>query len=150
MHFDLDTFKPYNDHYGYQAGDSVIRYTARLLDEATKSPDEFLGHIGGDDFVALWRPADAEQRMRALLAKFDTGMPCHYDAAARAAGGLYAKDRAGRLCFHPIITLSAGMCHANGQLYDSTNALADTLAECKKVAKAISGSAYHLDRRRGQ
>jgi GGDEF domain-containing protein len=85
---DLDHFKEFNDRYGYNEGDRVIRMLARLLRDVVKgySPEGFIGHIGGDDFIfniALdrMRPACEE-----ILEVFDELIPYQYTEDDRRAG----------------------------------------------------------------
>jgi len=69
-YFDLDHFKPFNDVYGFSMGDAMIQMTAKIITELCDHELDFVGHIGGDDFIALFRSADWEARCRAMLTKF--------------------------------------------------------------------------------
>ncbi|MBK6636958.1 MAG: diguanylate cyclase [Rhodocyclaceae bacterium] len=148
IYFDLNQFKPYNDVYGYQAGDELIRYCARILAQEINPDCDFLGHVGGDDFVVSFVSPDWETRLKAVLARFDEGISKFYSASDLAAGGISSLNRQGELVFHPLVSLSAGVVCVEPGLYESAAALSPVLAEAKKLAKRALGSGYFIDRRR--
>ena len=98
VHCDLDNFKAFNDHYGFMRGDEVIRFCARCLGAATDEigeMDAFVGHIGGDDFVALISAERAEEYCKRVIDRFDDGILDYYDTAD-ALRGLHRGDRSPR------------------------------------------------------
>ena len=99
-YIDLDDFKSYNDRYGYQRGDAVILLAAGVIMPARSrrkgAPDDFVGHIGGDDFVVLTDPAvDGRDRRAASSTAFDEAIPAFYDDETRERGWFEATDRRG-------------------------------------------------------
>jgi GGDEF domain-containing protein len=90
LYADLDNFKAYNDHYGFARGDDVLRLTARLLHasvQATAAADAFVGHVGGDDFVAITAEEAAKAVVEDLIGRFDREpRRCTTPRTPRAAG----------------------------------------------------------------
>ncbi|MFG6465741.1 bifunctional diguanylate cyclase/phosphodiesterase [Roseateles sp. BYS87W] len=146
--WDIDHFKPFNDVYGYRVGDDIIRLAARVLTQAADPQHDFVGHIGGDDFVMVLRGADWEARLNRVCAGFDAAVRSFFSAEHLAAGGYETLNRQNQPTFHPLPTFSAGaLLHQPGS-FDSARALAAALAEPKRVAKGrAGGSRYFIDRR---
>lgn len=149
--FDLDGFKSYNDRYGYQRGDELLRWLASLLLQAlgaTCGPGWLLGHIGGDDFLALVAPGEAAAAAAEAIARFAAGVSAHYDPDDQAAGGFILPNRQGVEVFHPLCSLTVAM--AGNTAADITHAgqIAAILAELKTYGKSLPGSNYVPDRRR--
>jgi diguanylate cyclase (GGDEF)-like protein len=147
-YFDLDHFKPFNDVYGYKAGDDVIRLCARLIQDALDAREDFLGHVGGDDFVAVMHSPDAEQRLRALLPRFDEAVVRFFHPEHVAAGGYTATDRQGRTVLHPLVSLSVGVLPVQPGDFHRHAEVARHAADAKKQAKKTTGSALFIERRR--
>lgn len=146
-YFDLDHFKAYNDAYGYRAGDTLIQLAARILSKHTDPVWDFLGHIGGDDFVVTFRSPDWETRVQAILREFDTDVRGYYSLQDLQAGGIRALNRQGVEVFHPLVGISAGLVVVEPCGLELPAELSALLAETKKVAKRDSGSSYFVDRR---
>ena len=146
-YFDIDNFKPYNDVYGYRRGDDLIQFTAAVLTRARDPERDFLGHVGGDDFVLIFRSEDWEMRVRSALQAFDAGSPDFYAPEHRSAGGFNSVDRQGREVWHPLVTLSAGVVPVSSRRLDNHVAVATAAAEVKSLAKSEPGSTYFVDRR---
>ena len=144
---DLDHFKPYNDHYGYRRGDQVICLLSRLLVEAADSRTDFVGHIGGDDFMVVFRSADWQERCRALIARFDAEIVIHYDPLERHQGGFYSEGREGSRRLFPFVSLSIGAVHSAAGPFDTCHAISAAAGEVKHQAKKIVGSCLFVDRR---
>lgn len=147
---DLDHFKPYNDKYGFNRGDEVLRMTARILANVvrrTDHPDAWLGHVGGDDFILLLHPDLTPRVCSEICEHFDLVVPDFYDPEDVARGGIESVDRQGNRQFFPIMGCSiavvdTGLCGATHIAELSARA-----AEVKKAAKQLPGSAWVLDRR---
>ncbi|HSI95173.1 MAG TPA: GGDEF domain-containing protein [Methylophilaceae bacterium] len=146
-YFDLDNFKPYNDVYGFRQGDDVIKLTSKLMQEMAHPELDFVGHIGGDDFIALFCSEDWETRCKTLLDKFAASIPGHYEAEDVARGGIEAEDRQGRRTFHPLASLSIGAVWIDPRHFASHHEVAAAASSAKKQAKKIVGNALFLDRR---
>lgn len=146
---DLDGFKPYNDFYGYARGDQVILRLAEVLARHADPVRDFLGHIGGDDFVLLYASEDWHARCEALIEDFAREQPLLYDEAERRAGGIRAADRSGRPCFHPLLSLSVGAVQPDPARCHSHLDVAALLAGAKREAKRRPGNTLFVCRRRG-
>jgi GGDEF domain-containing protein len=146
---DLDHFKEYNDRYGYNEGDRVIRVLARLLRDVVKgySAEGFIGHIGGDDFIfniALDRMKPACEE---ILEIFDELIPYQYTEDDRRAGYFLGRDRRGNILWVPIMTLSIGVVTNQHRRFTHTARVSELATEMKSFAKKMPGSVYAVDRR---
>jgi diguanylate cyclase (GGDEF)-like protein len=149
--FDVDHFKAYNDKYGYQRGDDLLRRLWGAIEQALgqhAEPDAFLAHLGGDDFFALVQPAEAPVVAACAIALFEAERAESYDAEDMARGEILARDRHGNLTPTPLVTLTvAGVTNESEDLRHSGQ-LAAVLAELKDYGKAQAGSVFVPDRRR--
>ncbi|MGO4329397.1 EAL domain-containing protein [Cupriavidus sp. 2TAF22] len=107
-YIDLNHFKPYNDQYGYWKGDEMLKGAAAFLAQACDPVRDFLGHVGGDDFLVLYQSPDWEARTRTAIARFDLAARELYSDADREAGGIHGEDRLGQRAFFPTVTMAAG------------------------------------------
>ena len=148
---DIDSFKSYNDHYGFLRGDDVIKTLATIILEVLEhnySPQHFAGHVGGDDFVVLTDPNLAEMLASEITQHFDAATPALYDPSDRLQGWIESKERSGGTLRSPMVSVSIGIVIAEPGSYASAAALAARAAEVKGVAKRMPGSKWVLDRRR--
>ena len=148
-HCDLDSFKPFNDAYGYRRGDEMILLTARLLTEACAAETDFIGHVGGDDLVLLMQSADWEDKVRHALDQFDLHALAMFDSTNREAGGFHSLDRMGNPVCFALTSLSVGAVVIEPGTLRSHKDVLSRAAEAKKQAKQIPGSALFVERRRG-
>lgn len=152
IHADLDSFKGYNDHYGFVRGDDAIRATAEVLLEVLTGVNgrpRFLGHVGGDDFAILL-PADAADAVaERIVSAFDALAPRLYDAADLARGSVAVTGRDGVDRDEPLLTISLGIATTNNRRFGSPVEMAAVASEMKHYAKGHIGSAWRTDRRRG-
>lgn len=147
-YFDLDHFKPYNDVYGYSAGDDIIKAVAETLAECITSEVGYVGHIGGDDFIVILLNEAWLGVCENILQVFASKVPGFYSAADVEKGGIECEDRSGRLQFFPLLSLSVGLVdhHATGECQSHVD-IADLASEAKKQAKKIIGNSYFINRR---
>jgi DNA-binding response OmpR family regulator len=150
-YLDLDEFKLYNDRYGFLRGDEVIMLLARCLREAARETDPrpFLGHVGGDDFVYVCLPGQAEALCRAAMAAFDARIGQLYDPEDRDRGYLVLTDRRGRQVTYPLVSVSAGVATTERRWFDDPREAVAIATEMKAVAKRSPGSTMAVDRRSG-
>jgi len=144
-HVDLDNFKPFVDKYGYAWGSEVIKEVARLLAarfEEAATPEDFLGHIGGDDFVIIAAPPRAEALSRRIVADFDGRVRKFYAEEDRARGFFVGKDRQGAEQKFPLITVTIAIVTDEGSRFQSPLDMAEAAAELKEYAKTLPGSNY--------
>jgi len=146
-YFDLDHFKPFNDVYGYRRGDDVIQLTGRLLSERTDADRDFVGHIGGDDFMILFQSEDWEARCNAILEDFERQVQDFYSIEDRERGGYISEDRQGKKVFYSLMSLSIGAIRVEPHQYYTHHQIATAAAESKKQAKKIHGNSLFVDRR---
>lgn len=149
LYVDLNQFKAYNDAYGYGAGDRVIKALARVLVDQVRAggPADFIGHIGGDDFIALSTPDRMEEAARAVCAAFDRIVPSFYKPEDLARKAIVSVDRQGQKREFPLLSVAVGICHNRDRALTGVAQVAALGAELKKAAKARPGSAYVIDRR---
>lgn len=110
-YIDIDDFKAYNDVYGYEAGDRVIKDLARLLVAASSrvSPEAFVGHVGGDDFVMIGTADQLRAILKMVLASFDGEAEGYYTSTDKQRGGLFTSNRQHHKQFFPLIKLSCAV-----------------------------------------
>jgi diguanylate cyclase (GGDEF)-like protein len=132
---DLNNFKPYNDYYGYWRGDEMIRLMAGLAMEQCDAQRDFLGHVGGDDFLLLFQSTDWLDRCERLVADFNARARDLFDPQARAAGGIQAEDRHGVQRFFPCTTVSIGAVAIDGSRFTRAEEIANLAALAKHDAK---------------
>lgn len=144
---DLDNFKPFNDVYGYRKGDEMIQLTGKLLNNACDPRYDFIGHIGGDDFILVMQSADWEKRCAQALAAFARTSLVLFDAKHRAIGGYTSKDRQGHVVRHPLPTLSMGVICASRESFLSHHEIAEAATAATKMAKKKPGNSLFIERR---
>ncbi|MBK5938370.1 EAL domain-containing protein [Halochromatium roseum] len=149
VYVDLDHFKPFNDAYGYSKGDEVIVAVATLLLSECGTLGDFVGHVGGDDFVILFEDDDWEARCRRILATFEAQAPGFYNATDRENGGLWGEDRLGTRVFFPFLSLSLGAVRPDPDCCDSFHDVATMAADAKHMAKQQAGNSLFIERRCG-
>jgi EAL domain-containing protein (putative c-di-GMP-specific phosphodiesterase class I)/GGDEF domain-containing protein len=132
---DLNNFKPFNDYYGYWRGDEMIRLVARIAKEQCDAQCDFLGHVGGDDFILLFQSQDWQERCECLVEEFNQRAFDLFDEQARAAGGIHAEDRHGVSRFFPCTTLTIGAVRIDSQVCKSAQDVANLAAQAKHAAK---------------
>lgn len=146
VYVDLDHFKAFNDYYGYERGDRVIQLVARLLkDEA--SEHDFIGHVGGDDFVMLLEPDGYRQKADAVLNKFHNESAKMYAPDDRQRGFIISKNRQGEQMDFPLMSISMAVVPCQADMYDSHIAVAEVASEVKHLAKQESGNSIVVNRR---
>ena len=151
LYLDIDNFKPYNDHYGYQKGDEAILFLSDIVTEAVNSlggANDFVGHIGGDDFVVITSPARAEFISRHIIDEFDKGslVLLHEEDVRR--GFMEVRSRLGEVKRLPLMSLTIALVvDDEGRLkhYAQVN---DIASELKRYGKGMSGSVVVRERRK--
>lgn len=147
-YFDLDHFKPFNDHYGYASGDKIIRLLARLLVEESRQEYDFVGHIGGDDFMVVFQGHDWKKQCERILERFSQEIPKFYTRAHRREGGISGEDRSGRSVFFPLMSLSVGAVIPSPDLGLTCHEIATMASEAKRQAKKTLGNSLFIERRK--
>ena len=139
---DLNHFKPFNDYYGYWQGDEMIRLLAQTLIANCDVRRDFVGHVGGDDFVVLFQSEDWQQRIENIVRQFNQQAPILFDADARQRGGIDVEDREGVMRFFPMTTLSAGALAVTPGSFQRAEGVASAAAYAKHKAKQTEGGIF--------
>lgn len=138
-YLDMNNFKPFNDHYGYWRGDEMIRLLARLAVAHADPQRDFVGHVGGDDFIILFQSADWQHRCELIISEFAHKARDLFDEAGRLCGGIHAEDRQGVVRFFPFTTLSIGAVRVGPQGLRDAEEVATLAAQAKHEAKMGGG-----------
>ncbi|TBR16709.1 diguanylate cyclase, partial [bacterium] len=150
-YLDIDNFKYFNDRYGYVKGDRVIMQTAYILYTAVKkfgNPNDFIGHIGGDDFIFITTPDKCRDVCANFIRMFDSTVRFHYSEADRENGFILAKDRSQMMKKIPLMSISIAIVNKNESCeFKNIVEINERLAEIKSYLKGLSGSKYLTDRR---
>lgn len=146
LHFDLDNFKAYNDYYGFERGDKMILLVAELLRE-TATLDDFVGHIGGDDFVMMMNGDDWESRIWTMLDGFAKKSALLYELMERKQQYIETTDRAGDLQRFDLASLSVSALPCAPGQFTSHLEASEVIAEIKHRSKKIKGNSLVANRR---
>jgi GGDEF domain-containing protein len=147
---DIDNFKAYNDHYGYAKGNDVIQATASIISEAVAkygTEEDFIGHIGGDDYVLITTPDLYPRICQAVIDTFDKTIPGFYDEEDRQRGHIVGENRQGQKVKFPLATLSIAVVTNVKRKFKNHIQYGEVAAEMKEHAKTISGSTFMVDQR---
>jgi len=148
---DLDKFKSYNDKYGFECGDDVIRETARILIKAVHekgNPDDFIGHIGGDDFVIITTPEKADNLCQQIINDFKKKSPYFYNEEDRQRGYIIAHDRKDKEEKVSLLSISIGLVTNEAHKITHVAEIGEIGAELKRYAKSLEGNNYIKNKRR--
>ena len=143
---DIDSFKPFNDIYGYGRGDEVLLCLAQCLNDRVDPSRDFVGHIGGDDFLLVLGPEDWRKRLNQLLEDFQSQCRRFYRSEHLEAGCFIAPNRQGLCQEFPLLSLSIGVVHLHPQVCGQLDAsqLAEMASQAKHHAKNVQGYSVHL------
>jgi PleD family two-component response regulator len=150
LYFDLNYFKSINDYYGFNRGDQVIKETSRILINATQKKgnvSDFIGHIGGDDFVIISSPDKAEDIAKQVIADFDKTAPLFFDEPDRIKGYIETKNRDGDMHNFSFPTIAVGIITNLNKEFSHIAEISSLGAEMKCFAKKFPESKYIFDRR---
>jgi diguanylate cyclase (GGDEF)-like protein len=151
LQVDIDFFKAYNDHYGYARGDQAIQALSRMLVEAASHHGEgnFVGHIGGDDFVLLTTAEHAEAVGQEIIEAFNAAVPGMYDPEDRERGYVEVMGRRHDVERFPLMSLTIALVSTDRAQVTHLAQLADIAQEIKAHGKGMPGSVLVGERRRG-
>ena len=142
---DLNNFKPFNDQYGYWRGDEMIRLLASICVAHCDPQRDFVGHVGGDDFILLFQNANWHIQCRQIIDEFAQRARTLFDESARLAGGISAEDRYGIARFFSLTTLSIGAVKITRHAVASAEQVASWAANAKHRAKARDDGLFVQD-----
>lgn len=150
---DLDNFKAYSDRYGYSRGSDVLKWLGDLLFEVKANygaNDDFLGHIGGDDFVIICSPERIHSICNKVIEEFDKGIVDYYDPEDVQKGFIVSVDREDRPAMYGVMTVSLAVVNTDRTLIREPKEVAQKVAELKQYAKTFKKSVVIMDRRRSR
>ena len=149
LYLDLDNFKAYNDVYGFLKGDQIIEYTAntilKCIHEQFKE-NYFVGHIGGDDFIAIVPSLDIDKICQLIIANFDEGVTKFFTEEDLEKGYIEVANRKGIIEQFALTSISIGAVIADKNRFANILEIGEVGAQVKHVAKSIVGSSYATDR----
>lgn len=149
LYFDLDNFKAYNDVYGFLKGDQIIIYTANIiLNSVHEMGAGFVGHIGGDDFIAIVPSKEVEELCQTIISKFDDGVRNFYNSKDAQEGYIEVANRKGIIEKFPLTSLSIAVVIADKDRFANALEIGEIAAQVKHAVKAVMGSSYSIDRRK--
>ena len=151
IYFDLDNFKAYNDVYGFSNGDEIIKFTARTISKhihQLDATDNFIGHIGGDDFVSIIAQTDYDKLCKEIISEFDKYAVDYYNEIDVERGYVEVANRRGIIEQFPLTTISIAVLEVDSKIYKTTLEIGEIAGQIKHKAKSILGSTYVINRRR--
>lgn len=151
LYLDLDNFKAYNDVYGFLKGDEIIKLTARIITKNIHSLEEsdvFVGHIGGDDFVAIVdESVDHDKVCQDIIAEFDKEILKYFNDDDIERGYIEVYNRKGVVEEFPLTSISIGVVVADKKRFANILEIGEIGAQVKHLSKTAMGSSYAIDRR---
>lgn len=144
-YIDNDDFKAYNDHYGYARGDALIKATGKVISEAVReagNADDFVGHVGGDDFIVVTTPGVVDTLIKKVKDNFARTVRGYYDTDALEQGFIKSHDRDGVTATFPVMSLSVAVISNERRNITNPDQIAGTAAELKKKAKSHKSRIY--------
>lgn len=143
-YFDLNDFKPFNDYFGYSMGDEVIQLVSNLIKNLIEPTRNFIGHVGGDDFIVIFSDQHWQKQCQAVLDQFAQEVRQYYTKETLDAGGVWAKNRHGETLFHPVLSLSVGVVDLRAEQGLNHHQVAELAALAKKSAKETGGNHLYI------
>ena len=151
MYLDLDNFKAYNDIYGFLKGDEIIKFTAKTILKNVHTDeyeDSFVGHIGGDDFVAIISQTDYDKICQNIIADFDLNVTKYFTDDDAEKGYIEVANRKGVIEQFPLTSISIGVVEVEKGRFANVLEIGEAGASVKHLAKTVQGSTYVIDRRK--
>ena len=150
LYLDLDNFKAYNDVYGFLKGDEIIKYTADTIVRCVHNyihEGAFVGHIGGDDFIAIVPILNCDEICKNIIASFDAHVTKFFTEEDVEKGYIEVANRKGIIEQFSLTSISIGAVIADKDRFANILEIGEIGAQVKHVAKSIIGSSYAVDRR---
>ena len=151
LYFDLDNFKAYNDVYGFANGDEIIKFTARTISKhihQIEGGNNFIGHVGGDDFVSIIAQTDYDTLCQGIIDEFDKYAVDYYNEVDVERGYVEVANRRGIIEQFPLTTISIAVLEVDSKIYKTTLEIGEVAGQIKHKAKAVLGSTYVINKRR--
>lgn len=149
IYFDLDNFKSYNDVYGFLKGDKIIQYTANIIqDEIHSEGGGFVGHVGGDDFIAIVPYTEVDSLCQRIIARFDKQIKEFFTEEDAEKGYIEIANRRGIIEKFPLTSISIAVVVADKNRFSNILEIGEVAAQVKHAVKTVMGSSYTIDRRK--
>jgi len=151
LYLDLDNFKAYNDVYGFLKGDQIIEFTSRVILSCIHNraaEHSFVGHIGGDDFIAIVPQINVELLCQDIIATFDSHVKQYFTDDDVEKGYIEVENRKGIIEQFPLTSISIGVVVADKGRFGNILEIGEIGAQVKHAAKSVMGSSYAVDRRK--
>ena len=151
LYVDLDNFKAYNDVYGFLKGDEIIKFTADTIMKCVHSyipTNAFIGHIGGDDFVAIVPTLNCDEICENIIANFDAHVTKFFTEDDQEKGYIEVANRKGVIEQFPLTSISIGVVEADKGRFANILEIGEVGAQVKHMAKSVMGSSFAIDRRK--
>lgn len=151
LYLDLDNFKAYNDLYGFLAGDEIIKFTANVIVKNVHGFDfqsNFVGHIGGDDFIAIVEGVTYEEVCKRIIAEFEIGVKKFFNEDDLDRGYIEVPNRKCVMEQYPLTAISIGVVVVDPLYYANILEIGEVGAQVKHVAKTTPGNTYAVNRRK--
>nr|MBP3681370.1 diguanylate cyclase [Clostridia bacterium] len=151
LYLDLDNFKAYNDVYGFLKGDEIIKFTARTILKNVHDIDlekGFVGHIGGDDFIAIISNNDYEKLCQNIILDFDYNVLNYYTEEHIEKGYIEVENRKGTMEQFPLTSISIGVVEVDRDNFKNILEIGEVGAQVKHLSKSIQGSTYVVNKRK--
>jgi PleD family two-component response regulator len=150
LYIDIDNFKGFNDYYGYQKGDEIISFLANIITLAIEklgSKEDFVGHIGGDDFVMVTDPTRAEFIAKYIIDEFDKRALLLLNDNDVKRGYFEVRNRQGELARITLMSITIALVISTDNKIDHFAEISDIAIELKKYGKSLKGSVVIKERR---
>ncbi|MBP2644604.1 MAG: diguanylate cyclase/phosphodiesterase with domain containing protein [Firmicutes bacterium] len=147
LYFDLDNFKAYNDVYGFENGDKILCATAELLQNELRRlavPGVFLGHIGGDDFIAVVNTLEVTAFCQAIIRSFDERIRDFFTEQDKRQGFIVTKNRHGVVEKYPLTSLSIAVVTNKNRTYKNPEEIGEAAVLLKKHCKMTWESCFEI------
>lgn len=151
LYIDLDNFKAYNDVYGFVQGDEIIKFTARTITKNVHEIDQekgFVGHIGGDDFIAIISNNDFEKLCQNIILDFDYNVLDYFTEDHIKKGYIEVENRKGIMEQFPLTSISIGVVEVDNMYFNNILEIGEVGAQVKHLSKSIQGSTYVINKRK--
>lgn len=149
IYVDLDNFKAYNDVYGFVKGDEILKYTSNIIVKQIRMLEQgFVGHIGGDDFIAVVPLDNIEKICQNIIAQFEGGIKKFYSKKDYEKGYIEVANRKGIIERFPLTSISLAVVIADEGRFENVLEIGNIAAQVKHAVKSVMGSSYAIDRRK--
>ncbi|RDW19402.1 GGDEF domain-containing protein [Oceanobacillus chungangensis] len=145
FYIDLDSFKAFNDTYGFKEGDNLIKETANIINHTimtVANEPSFVGHIGGDDFIAVVPHYHHDDLCHLIISRFDEVILRFYSEEDLQNGYVRTTNRNGVLENIPLVSVSIAVIQNKNTSINTVEDLSRLAANVKKDCKAMNGSVY--------